>query len=66
MTSTVDHIRTGSATRRAVPSYPQIVRIMIEKADEARIDTIHRGLRIEIETVHDTYTDALAWAEKLT
>lgn len=37
----------------------------IEKADETRIDTIHRGLRIDIETVHDTYSDALAWAEKL-
>jgi hypothetical protein len=37
----------------------------IEKADEERIDIIHRGLRINIETVHDTYTDALAWAEKL-
>jgi EAL and modified HD-GYP domain-containing signal transduction protein len=37
----------------------------IEKADEARIDTIHRGLHISIETVHDTYTDALAWAEKI-
>ena len=36
----------------------------IEKADEARIDTIHRGLRINIETVHDTYADALAWVEK--
>ena len=28
MTSTVDHTRTESATRRAVPSYPEIVRIM--------------------------------------
>jgi EAL and modified HD-GYP domain-containing signal transduction protein len=36
----------------------------IEKADEARIDTIHRGLCIDIETVYDTYADALAWAEK--
>ncbi len=37
----------------------------IEKADGARIDTMHRGLRINIETVHDTYADALAWADKL-
>jgi len=37
----------------------------IEKADEERIDIIHRGLHISIETVHDTYTDALAWAERL-
>ena len=37
----------------------------IEKADEARIDTIYRGLGIEIETVHDTYADALDWAAKL-
>lgn len=37
----------------------------IEKADEARIDTLHRGLSINIETVHDTYSDALAWAEKI-
>ncbi len=36
----------------------------VEKADEARIDAIHRGLRINIETVHDTYADALAWVEK--
>ena len=28
MTGTVDHTRTESATRRAVPSCPQIVRIM--------------------------------------
>ncbi len=37
----------------------------IEKADEARIETIHKGLHINIETVHDTYSDALTWAEKL-
>ncbi len=37
----------------------------IEKADEARIDTLHRGLHINIETIHDTYRDALAWAEKI-
>ena len=37
----------------------------IEKADEARIETIHKGLSIDIETVFDTYADALAWAEKL-
>jgi EAL and modified HD-GYP domain-containing signal transduction protein len=37
----------------------------IEKADESRIDTIHQGLGITIETVYDTYTEALAWAEKL-
>jgi len=36
----------------------------IEKADEARIDTIHRALRISIETVYDSYTEALAWAEQ--
>jgi EAL and modified HD-GYP domain-containing signal transduction protein len=36
----------------------------IEKADEARIDTIHRALCISIETVYDSYTEALAWAEK--
>jgi EAL and modified HD-GYP domain-containing signal transduction protein len=36
----------------------------IEKSDEARIDTIHRGLGIDIETVYDTYADALAWADK--
>lgn len=37
----------------------------IEKADEARIETIHKGLHINIETVYDTYSDALTWAEKL-
>lgn len=36
----------------------------IEKADEARIDTIHRALRISIETLYDTYAEALAWSEK--
>lgn len=29
------------------------------------MNAIHRGLRISIETVYDTYTEALAWAEKL-
>lgn len=37
----------------------------VEKADEGRIDTIHRGLGIDIETVHDAYADALAWASKV-
>ncbi len=37
----------------------------IEKSDEERIETIHRGLGINIETIHDTYSDALKWAEKL-
>jgi EAL and modified HD-GYP domain-containing signal transduction protein len=36
----------------------------IEKADESRIDIIHRALSIPIETVYDTYTEALAWAKR--
>jgi hypothetical protein len=37
----------------------------IENADEVGIDALHRELGVEIETVHYTYSDALAWAEKI-
>lgn len=37
----------------------------IENADEAGIDALHRELGVEIENVHYTYSDALAWAEKI-
>ena len=38
---------------------------VIESADEVRIDALHRELNLDIETVHYTYSDALAWAEKI-
>lgn len=70
---------TQSASGRTVPSYHQLYRwltMLLVSADQRAgrsvtgMNAIIRGRFMEllgivhIETVHDTYADALAWAEK--
>jgi EAL and modified HD-GYP domain-containing signal transduction protein len=52
-------------TKRDGPYVPLLLLAeAIEKTDESRIDTFHKGLRIPIEVIYDAYNDALKWAEK--
>ena len=47
MSSTVDDTRTGSATRRAAPSYPQIVRILNLVRKEVEVAEIEHELKAD-------------------